>query len=116
MEHGCHVRTQRTRPIFSKGSMMFARLTLIISLFATVSFAQTPSKDFGKARELRNSDTWINGSPLKLQGLRGKVVVIDFWAFDCEPCIETTPHIIDLYDKYSKEGLVVIGVHTPRAE
>jgi thiol-disulfide isomerase/thioredoxin len=98
--------------------MMFARLTLLFGLFAIASFAQAPSKDFGtyKARELRDSDTWINGSPLKLKALRGKVIVIDFWAFDCEPCIETAPHIIDLYDKYSKEGLVVIGVHTPRAD
>src|SRR5262249_14329977 len=57
-----------------------------------------------------------NSRPLTLKSLRGKVVVIDFWAFDCEPCIQAMPHIVDLYDKYSKDGLVVIGVHTPRAD
>jgi thiol-disulfide isomerase/thioredoxin len=75
-------------------------------------------KDFGtyKAREIRKSDVWINSAPITLKSLKGKVAVIDFWAFDCAPCIEATPHIIDLYNKYAKDGLVVIGVHTPRAD
>src|SRR5262245_47952842 len=72
--------------------------------------------DAYKAREIRKSDVWINGIPVTLKTLRGKVVVIDFWAFDCEPCIEAMPHIRELYDKYGPKGLVVIGVHTPRAE
>ena len=58
----------------------------------------------------------INSAPLTLKSLRGKVVVIDFWAFDCEPCIEAMPHIQQLNQKYGPEGLLVIGVHTPRAE
>jgi thiol-disulfide isomerase/thioredoxin len=43
-------------------------------------------------------------------------VVLDFWAFDCEPCIEAMPHVVDLYNRYSKDGLVLIGIHTPRAD
>src|SRR5262249_7825760 len=76
------------------------------------------AKDFGtyKAVEIRKSHIWINAAPLTLKSLKGKVVFIDFWAFDCQPCIETMPHVIDLYDKYSKEGFVVVGVHTPRAD
>jgi thiol-disulfide isomerase/thioredoxin len=50
-----------------------------------------------------------------LSALKGKVVLIDFWAFDCDPCKETVPRIEALHEKYSKDGLVVIGVHTPRA-
>jgi thiol-disulfide isomerase/thioredoxin len=53
---------------------------------------------------------------MALKSLRGKIVVIDFWAFDCEPCIQAMPHIVELYNKYGKDGLVVIGVHTPRAD
>jgi len=53
---------------------------------------------------------------LTLKSLKGKVVLIDFWAFDCDPCKETVPHIEALYEKYRKEGLTVIGVHTPRAD
>jgi thiol-disulfide isomerase/thioredoxin len=87
-------------------------------LCASLLHAGQASKGFGTygAKELRRSDVWINSKPLTLKSLNGKVVVIDFWAFDCEPCIETMPHIIDLYDKYAKDGLVVIGVHTPRID
>jgi thiol-disulfide isomerase/thioredoxin len=70
-----------------------------------------------KAPEFRSADVWINvDRPLKLSALRGKVVLIDFWAFDCDPCKETIPRIEALHDKYAKDGLVVIGVHTPRAD
>ena len=87
----------------------------LIALFAAFIFA-AQSPDFSyKARELRPG-LWINSSPVTLKSLRGKVVVIDFWAFDCEPCIEAMPHIKGLYDEYGREGLVVIGVHTPRAD
>ena len=90
---------------------------LMTLLFASVVFAQD-GKDFGtyKAREISKSDTWINGAPLTLKSLRGRVVVLDFWAFDCAPCIEAIPRIEGLYDKYGSQGLVVIGVHTPRAD
>jgi thiol-disulfide isomerase/thioredoxin len=89
-----------------------------VLLFATGILAPPQMKvvDAYKAREIRKSDVWINSAPLTLKSLRGKVVVIDFWAFDCEPCIEAMPHIQQLYQKYGPEGLVVIGVHTPRAE
>jgi len=89
--------------------------TTLIALFAGLIFA-AQSADFSyKARELR-SGIWINSSALTLKALRGKVVVIDFWAFDCEPCIVAMPHIKQLYDEYGPEGLVVIGIHTPRAD
>src|SRR5262245_10675562 len=92
-------------------------LTAVL-LSTTLLCAGQASKDFGtyKAKELRKSDVWINSKPLTLKSLKGKVVVIDFWAFDCDPCIETMPHVIDLHNKYSKDGLVVIGFHTPRID
>lgn len=101
----------------SRDSRLLTILTTIL-LSTTILSAGQVSKDFGtyKAKELRKSDVWINSKPLTLKSLKGKVVVIDFWAFDCDPCIETMPHIIDLYNKYSKDGLVVIGVHTPRID
>ena len=92
------------------------RVVLLTLLFAAVTFAQDPGRDFGtyKAKEIRKSGPWINGPAVTLKSLKGKVVVIDFWAFDCPPCIEATPHIVDLYKKYAGQGLAVIGVHTPR--
>ena len=97
---------------------MRIKLTLAALVFATSVFGEQQSTDISsyKAREIQKSDLWINSAPLTLKSLRGKVVVVDFWAFDCEPCLETMPHITDLYEKYSSAGLVVIGVHTPRAD
>ena len=45
--------------------------------------------------------------------LRGKVIIIDFWTFECYNCVNTLPHVRDLYDKYHSQGLEIIGVHTP---
>jgi len=97
---------------------MLARLTLAVLLFTGIAYAQHPEDAFvgQKAPEIKKSDVWINTAPLTLASLKGKVVVIDFWAFDCPYCAEAMPHVLDLYDKYAKDGLVIIGVHTPRID
>lgn len=91
-------------------------IPVLLLMSTMLPVPQLRDTDAYKAREIRKSDVWINGSPLTLKSLRGKVVVLDFWAFDCEPCIEAMPHIKTLYEKYGPEGLFVIGVHTPRAD
>ena len=85
--------------------------------FGSVLMANLLGAGLEKAPEIRSSNVWINTDrALRLSSLKGKVVLIDFWAFDCDPCKETVPHIRELYEKYSKNGLVVIGVHTPRTD
>ncbi|MBK0030921.1 cytochrome c biogenesis protein DipZ [Erwinia sp. S43] len=56
---------------------------------------------------------WLNGEPLTPDSLKGKVVLIDFWTFDCINCQHTLPHVRDWANKYQSQGLVVVGVHTP---
>lgn len=56
---------------------------------------------------------WINGDPVTSESLRGKVVLIDFWTWDCINCQHTLPHLREWANKYQPQGLVVIGVHTP---
>jgi thiol-disulfide isomerase/thioredoxin len=58
-------------------------------------------------------DSWLNSAPLDMKQLRGKVVLVDFWTFDCINCAHTVPHVKDWYARYRDKGLVVVGVHTP---
>lgn len=65
------------------------------------------------APELRGIDAWINSGPLSLSQLRGKVVVVHFWAFNCSNCINNLPHYKAWFDKYPASELTIIGIHTP---
>lgn len=56
--------------------------------------------------------TTYNGKPLQLSKLRGKVVLLDFWATWCRPCLQAMPHLQKLYTKYRSQGLEVIGLTT----
>jgi thiol-disulfide isomerase/thioredoxin len=56
---------------------------------------------------------WFNSPPLDIAGLRGKVVLVNFWTYGCVNCVNTLPHVVALDAKYRNQGLVVIGIHTP---
>jgi cytochrome c biogenesis protein CcdA/thiol-disulfide isomerase/thioredoxin len=77
---------------------------------ATASGALT---DYGPAPNFAGIDEWLNSKPLTIQELRGKVVLIDFWTYSCINCLRTLPHVEAWYRMYRKDGLVVVGVHTP---
>ncbi len=68
------------------------------------------------APDLIPGGLWFNSPPLTLAGLRGKVVLVDFWTYTCINCIRTLPYIESWYEKYKDKGLVIIGVHTPEFE
>ena len=69
--------------------------------------------DFGLAPEFQAIEGWINSGPLTMEGLRGKVVVIDFWTYSCINCLRTLPHVKAWDQAYRDDGLVIVGVHTP---
>lgn len=66
-----------------------------------------------QAPEIVGIEHWINSPPLSIAGLRGKVIVVNFWTFDCANCQHTLPHVVQWYERYRDRGLVVIGIHTP---
>ncbi len=82
------------------------------ALLATVANA-APLANQGPAPEFVGIDKWLNTEPLTMQQLRGKVVLVDFWTFDCINCINTLPYVKSWHDKYKDQGLVIVGVHTP---
>lgn len=79
----------------------------------------TPAADgklpvLGKApASFVNLGTWHNSEPLKLEDLRGKVVLVDFWTYSCINCIRTLPYIEGYWEKYKDTPFVLVGIHTP---
>lgn len=73
----------------------------------------TPAGEARQAPAFQNIDTWLNSQPLKMEELRGKVVLIDFWTYTCINCLNHLPYVKEWHEKYKDQGLVVVGVHTP---
>lgn len=72
-----------------------------------------PTPDQGALPALDGATGWINSAPLTRESLRGKVVLVDFWTFECYNCRNALPYVKALDAKYRARGLVVLGVHTP---
>jgi thiol-disulfide isomerase/thioredoxin len=68
------------------------------------------AETLGKDAAPLNVEAWANGEPLTDEDLKGKVVLLDFWAVWCGPCIATFPHLREWQEKYADEGLVIIGL------
>jgi thiol-disulfide isomerase/thioredoxin len=69
-----------------------------------------------RAAEIEGIKAWLNSEPLTLAGLRGKVVLVDFWTYTCINCIRTYPFLKLWNSRYADDGLVIIGVHSPEFE
>ena len=78
---------------------------------------KTPSlSDLGTAPNFTDNQDWFNtpgDKPLTLAGLRGHVVLVDFWTYTCINCLRTLPFLKGLYAQYHKYGLDIVGVETP---
>lgn len=124
--------------IFKKRALLFRQLLgLLIILSTVLMYAQekgfifvAPIKSnaiFATSLEqglwrpypapsIKGVTTWFNSPPLALDQLKGHVVLVDFWTYSCINCIRTLPYLNAWYEKYKKQGLIIIGVHTPEFE
>lgn len=82
-------------------------------LVSKVSADSRMDESKGAMPSLSGAVQWLNSPQLSAESLRGKVVLVDFWTYDCINCQRTLPYVKDWAKKYEKDGLVVIGVHTP---
>jgi thiol-disulfide isomerase/thioredoxin len=77
-----------------------------------------PGEDFelpveGPLAHFTGATGWLNSPPLTPQGLRGRVVVVDFWTYTCINWLRTLPYLRAWNAKYAEKGLTIVGVHTP---
>jgi cytochrome c biogenesis protein CcdA/thiol-disulfide isomerase/thioredoxin len=67
----------------------------------------------GRAPDFTHTQRWFNSGPLTMAGLRGRVVLVDFWTYTCINCLATLPYLKAWDDRYRRSGLTIVGVHTP---
>ena len=75
-------------------------LLLVSSLQAAVNVGDTPTLQFKS----------VQGEQINLSALRGKIIIVDFWATWCGPCMAEAPHMVQINQKYKDKGLQMIGI------
>jgi len=106
----------RTATARRHAAAVTAAALLAFSAYTDVSSADGTVPRPAPAFTHRAAQDWINSPPLSLADQRGKVVLIDFWAFECWNCYRSFPWLNDLAARLSPRGLQVIGVHAPEFE
>lgn len=89
-----------------------AALLAFVGLAGSVPAMATPAPEFPH----QAATDWINSAPLTLASLRGSVVLVEFWTFDCYNCRNTLPWLKAIHAEYGPRGLKVVSVHTPELE
>jgi thiol-disulfide isomerase/thioredoxin len=90
-----------------------ALASILVAAAALVLGAPAPAAP--KAPEFTHSSQaeWLNSKPLRLAQLRGQVVLIEFWAFECVNCRRTQPWLHAIQQRYADKKFVIVSVHTP---
>jgi len=92
-------------------------ILLIVPIFAGCGGSNPQNGSNNTTSNIAPDFSWQNsaGNIVHLSDLRGKVVLLDFWATWCGPCRMTIPHVEALYEKYKNNGVVVMGVNLDSA-
>src|SRR5499427_1509792 len=91
--------------------VMSGNSTMMMKAKPTAKVEDLPIE--GALPALSGAVEWLNSPPLTTDGLKGKIVLVDFWTYSCINCLRAIPYVRAWADKYKDQGLVVIGVHAP---
>ncbi|MFJ2327422.1 MULTISPECIES: cytochrome c biogenesis protein DipZ [unclassified Pseudomonas] len=106
--------TTSSQGVVSVEKSVLENVPRVVDYFVSKVRADSPMEvGKGAMPSLSGAVQWLNSPELNAESLRGKVVLVDFWTYDCINCQHTLPYVKDWAKKYEKDGLVVIGVHTP---
>jgi len=101
---------EQNPPSLAETRFTISRLILLASLILILVFISTDLINHVSTQTPNVTFTAITGKKIALKELRGKPVIVTFWATDCPACIKEIPHLIDLYTQYHKQGLEIIAV------
>ncbi|NIA19479.1 MAG: redoxin domain-containing protein [Xanthomonadaceae bacterium] len=97
----------------NRSCMKIFALVLILCGLIACGDSSAPKQKNGKLAP-DFSLTSLDGKELTRDSLKGKVVILDFWATWCPPCRAAIPHLVEMYKKYHDQGLVVVGISLDR--
>lgn len=106
----------RSRRLLCGGGLAFAAVQLAGCDVGPSASAEDQSMRRSNLPALSGATGWLNSPALTPDGLKGKVVLADFWTYTCINWIRTLPYVRAWAEKYREHGLVVIGIHTPEFE
>lgn len=92
---------------------LLAIAVLALGLGRTLLAGPGTLDSLGPMPSLSGAVQWLNSPPLDREALKGKVVLVDFWTYDCINCRRSLPYVNTWAKRYADQGLVVVGVHTP---
>jgi thiol-disulfide isomerase/thioredoxin len=98
------------------GRRRFVGKTILTAASLQFNWRRSAQAQIGEIRQLPSlsgATEWLNSAPLSPAGLKGKVVLVDFWTYSCINWRRTLPYLSAWARKYKDQGLVIIGVHTP---
>lgn len=81
-----------------------------LGLILVLSLPAARATEIGDPAPELQIASWVKGGPVDLSAAKGKIVVIEFWATWCGPCLQSIPHLTELQKKYKDQGVVMIGI------